>query len=267
LDRPLYALEIKNGGSKKIFVNAAHHANEWLTSPLIMHYLEDYAPRLYESGVDFYFVPMVNPDGVDIVTGGLPVDSEAYQNARNIYRNAEKHMCDENIRISTSFPQCWKANAAGVDLNSNYPAGWWAFKQSKKSRGCDTPGPREYVGPYPLSEPESAALVSYTHVNGFDLTLSFHTQGEVIYWRYMRFNPPGALELANRLAAASGYMPDNVPDESAHAGYKDWFIQEFNRPGFTIEFGLGENPLPVSQYEKMYASTGAIMESLYIAFT
>lgn len=34
---------------------------------------------------------------------------------------------------------------------------------------------------------------------------------------------------------------------SSYAGYKDWFIQDFDRPGYTVEAGLGENPLPISQ--------------------
>jgi g-D-glutamyl-meso-diaminopimelate peptidase len=250
LGKPLYALEIKEHRDslrcKRVFINAAHHANEWLTAPLVIRYLEEHARELNEACADFFFVPMVNPDGVDIVTGGLPIKGDAFQEASSL----------------AGFPSCWKANAAGVDLNSNYPAGWWAFKQLKKARGYDAPGPREYPGPYPLSEPESAALVAYTRANDFDITLSFHTQGEVIYWRYMDYNPPGAYELAKRLAEASGYELDNVPDESAHAGYKDWFISEYNRPGFTIEFGLGENPLPVSQFEAMYTVEEKILQAL-----
>ena len=35
-------------------------------------------------------------------------------------------------------------------------------------------------------------------------------------------------------------------------GYKDWFIQTYNSPGYTIEAGLGENPLPISQFDKIY---------------
>ena len=27
--------------------------------------------------------------------------------------------------------------------------------------------------------------------------------------------------------------------------YKDWFILNYNRPGFTIEVGLGTNPIPI----------------------
>lgn len=57
--------------------------------------------------------------------------------------------------------------------------------------------------------------------------------------------------LAEEFAAASGYSVEEVPAESANAGFKDWFLQRFRRPGFTIEAGLGENPLPLTQLEEM----------------
>jgi g-D-glutamyl-meso-diaminopimelate peptidase len=40
---------------------------------------------------------------------------------------------------------------------------------------------------------------------------------------------------------------------ASYAGYKDWFIQDWRRPGYTIEVGLGKNPLPISQFNKIYA--------------
>ncbi len=43
-----------------------------------------------------------------------------------------------------------------------------------------------------------------------------------------------------------------TPPYSANAGYKDWFIQHYNRPGYTIEAGIGVAPLPLSQFDKIY---------------
>ena len=39
---------------------------------------------------------------------------------------------------------------------------------------------------------------------------------------------------------------------ASHGGFKDWFIQEMGRPGFTLEMGKGENPLPLSDFEGIY---------------
>ena len=39
---------------------------------------------------------------------------------------------------------------------------------------------------------------------------------------------------------------------AANGGLKDWYIERFGRPGFTVEIGLGENPLPIGDFEAIY---------------
>ena len=51
----------------------------------------------------------------------------------------------------------------------------------------------------------------------------------------------------------SGYDLGETTGITSYAGYKDWFIEKFRRPGYTIEVGLGENPLPISQFNKIYS--------------
>ena len=45
---------------------------------------------------------------------------------------------------------------------------------------------------------------------------------------------------------------EETPGASGYAGYKDWFIEEYDRPGYTVEAGMGENPLPMKQFERIY---------------
>jgi len=227
LNRAIHALTIGHG-EKSVLVNATHHANEWITTLVLTRFIKEYANEIFKSNITMHCIPLVNPDGAEFVTDG--------------------------------FSSEWKANICGVDLNSNYPAGWDIAKKNKFARGFTKPGPRDYVGPAPLSEPESCAMAAYTTFYDIDITISLHTQGEEIYWRYPGFNPPGAEELARRFAAASGYKLEEVPDESSHAGYRDWFIQTFNRPGFTIECGLGENPLPLSQFNDIYKKVSELLK-------
>ena len=81
----------------------------------------------------------------------------------------------------------------------------------------------------------------------------------MIYWRYLDREPPGSRELVEAMAAASGYTPDDAPFASGFAGYKDWFIQEYNRPGFTVELGRGVSPLPLTQFDTIYAAMGPLL--------
>ena len=86
----------------------------------------------------------MNPDGVDLVTGALS-DGEYYENAVKI---ADDYP-------SVSFPDGWKANIDGTDLNLNYPANWERAKEIKYAQGFVSPAPRDFVGTAPLSAPES----------------------------------------------------------------------------------------------------------------
>ena len=259
--RPVRTLVIGNG-PRKVVYSAAHHANEWITSLLLLKFAEEFAQAIAEnrqilgqSAADIaatatiYMVPMVNPDGVDLVVGETEPGTVEYEIARRLAENYP----------SIPFPDGWKANLLGVDLNLQYPAGWLQAREIKFDQGFTRPGPRDYVGRAPLTQLESRALLGYTEFIDPALVLAFHTQGKLIFWTFRDIEVPGAEELGQEFARLSGYTLADVPFESSFAGYKDWFIQNFRRPGYTIEAGLGTNPLPIEQFDEMYAATLPIM--------
>ena len=104
----------------------------------------------------------------------------------------------------------------------------------------------------PLTQPESLAIYNFTFMHNFRLVIAFHTQGQEIYWNFQNINPPQGFEIGTKFAESSGYLLADVPYNSSFAGFKDWFIQDYNRPGFTIEAGIGENPLPIEQFDEIY---------------
>lgn len=249
-------------GRRSVLYNASHHANEWITTPVVLHFLEQYAEAVANEDKIFGLeaaalfrntrldmVPMVNPDGVDLVTGAIEAGSAQYEVAQLIAA----------YYPSIPFPDGWKANLTGVDLNLNYPAGWEQARENKFALGFTGPAPRDYVGEAPLDQPESAAMTRLTRETQPRLTLSYHAQGEVIYWKFMDLEPAGAEEIGQEFARVSGYALENTPFASGFAGYKDWFIQDFDRPGYTIEVGLGESPLPLSQFDRIYRDNLGIL--------
>lgn len=146
-----------------------------------------------------------------------------------------------------------------MDLNLQFPAGWENAREIKFGQGFTTPAPRDFVGFGPLTEPESLAVYNFTLSHNFSLVLSYHSQGEVIYWQFQNFNPPRARYIGERFSNSSGYSLESTPYNSSFAGYKDWFIQDYNRPGYTVEVGLGQNPLPISQFDKIYSDNLGIL--------
>lgn len=125
-------------------------------------------------------------------------------------------------------------------------------RNNKFSQGYTKPGPRDYVGPSPLYAPEAKALYNFTLSKNFLLILAYHSQGETIYWKFLNYLPPRSYEIGIHFSQVSGYLLETTPYASGFAGYKDWFIQNYNLPGYTIETGFGENPLPISQFQDIY---------------
>ena len=249
-------------GERKVIFSGAHHANEWITTPLLLKFAEELAEAMDRNGklygvnastirraATVYLVPMVDPDGVDLVTGAIAPGTLEYETALGLAENYP----------NVPFPNGWKANLLGVDLNLQYPAGWLQAREIKFSQGYTRPGPRDYVGRAPLSQRESIALAEFTETIDPALVLAFHTQGEVIYWQFRDYTIPGARALGEEFARLSGYALADTPYESAFAGYKDWFIQRFRRPGYTIEVGSGENPLPIEQFDEIYRDNLGIL--------
>ena len=96
-------------------------------------------------------------------------------------------------------------------------------------------------------------------MHDFRLIIAFHTQGKEIYWNFQNINPPSGYEIGTKFANSSGYLLTDVPYNSSFAGYKDWFIQNYNKPGYTIEAGIGENPLSINQFDEIYNNNLGIL--------
>ena len=135
--RPVTALRIGQGPRCALY-NASHHANEWITTPVLLQFLEQYAYAVATEGrilgmdaqqlwrrTTLWLVPMVNPDGVDLVTGAIRPGSQQYQAAQRIAAGFPE----------IPFPGGWKANLTGTDLNLNYPAGWEQARTNKFALG------------------------------------------------------------------------------------------------------------------------------------
>ena len=259
--RPVRTLVIGQG-PRKVIYSAAHHANEWITALVLLKFSEELARAIQEDGeildinarqlaetATIYMVPMVDPDGVDLVVGQIGPGDLQFDFARRLAQDYPQ----------IPFPEGWKANLLGVDLNLQYPADWLQAREIKVSQGFTRPGPRDYVGRAPLNQFESRALAGYTEVIDPALVLAYHSQGKEIYWQFQDYDVPGARELGEEFANLSGYELADAPFNSSFAGYKDWFIQQFRRPGYTVEVGEGVNPLPIEQFDEIYRDNLGIL--------
>ncbi len=247
-------------GKDKIFYNGAHHGMEWITSALLMHYAREYLKaekeRLSLNGfsikalsrkTSLYIVPMVNPDGVELATGGIP---------DNLSQNEKQKLIEYNG--SGDFGR-WQANGRGVDLNHNYDALWEKSKEMEKEYGISGPCPTRFSGTSAFSEPESRALAEFTVKENFKMVIAFHSQGKVIYQGFEGKEPPISMKIAKAFERISPYKIDYTEGIASYGGYKDWFVDKFWRPGYTIEVGEGRNPLPIENFPIIYKETLPIL--------
>ena len=184
-------------------------------------------------------MPLLNPDGADIVAG----------------RIRHPRFLSEKSR--------WQANYRGVDLNHNYDAGFHLAKEMVEREGIKGPHYTKYGGEAPFSEPETKAIRDLCEKIPFDLAVALHSQGEEIYYEYDGMIPEGTNEYLKSFQKHSHYRIAIPLGTASHGGMKDWFIKTYQKPAFTIEAGLGKNPLPHALFPKIYQDCSALLHSAF----
>lgn len=252
-------------GKKSVLYVGAHHGMEWITTTLLLRFVNEYCELLkknskvfsYDLGYIYstrtvYVIPMLNPDGVDYQINGVNEENVIYERLIKMNNN------------SKDFSR-WQANARGVDLNHNYNCGFAEYKKIETEQGVFEGASTRYSGNMPESEPEVASLCNFLRFNeDIKMVLTFHSQGEEIYYTSGDKTAPRSKTVAGALSRLSGYKLSKPEGMAAYGGLTDWCISELGRPSFTVECGRGENPLPISDHFSIYTR---IREMLFTAPT
>lgn len=217
---------------KHALMQGAMHAREHFTAWLLMAIMDSsLSAGLLDDHVCYHIIPMSNPDGVT-----LSQTQTLDPNQVQIYL---RDLAYGYVNMGqTEYAQQWKANALGVDLNRNFPAGW----ENKAEH--PEPSISRYRGESPLCAAESKALADYTQSRQFDTTFSFHSHGSVLYYAYGSKQPVNDLSYSLALAVQqqTGYTPIGY-DGTTGAGYRDWVMDALGIPSLTVEIGSTQTPL------------------------
>lgn len=256
LGKEIFAFVIGEGKKNIVYVGGTHGI-EWLTSLLLLKFTENLASA-YEnesllSGFNIkdvlenkklIIIPELNPDGIEIAKKGA--------SACGKYKAENYEICKGDF----SF---WSANARGVDINHNFNADWYTLREAEKEAGINSPSPSRFGGLFPESEPETAAITRLCRRIAVEMLITFHSQGEEIFYEYGKNTPEKALHIAKIFSALTDYTLVKNEGLYSSGGLKDWFIEEFKRPAFTVEIGKGKNPLPLEEIDGIYEKLEALM--------
>lgn len=252
--REIPAVLFGNGEAEQtVFVQAAIHGREHLTSLLVMEQLETYA-KAYDTGsyggrtyrdifseVALLVVPMSNPDGVSV--SQLGTEAIRTEELRALVESFYER--DGGGVTVEYFYRRYKANARGVDLNRNFAYGWEEFGGSK------VPAADRYKGEMPGSEPETAYLMELTKSRNTAAALSYHATGSVLYWDFGQTGVlrEQCLSFVETVHALTGYRIVYASSEKQdEAGYCEWAVGMEGIPEVTIEIGTVAAPLPISEF-------------------
>ena len=241
-------------GPYKIFVCGTHHAREYICTTYLMYAIDRYAhayrnnemwgkydPKFLLDNVTFYIVPMVNPDGVNLVLNGVEAtQNPEYVSSLKIYEGAQYGY------------SAWKANVNGVDLNWNYDKDW-SIEKNDNPRGSSG-----FRGDRPHTEPETIAVSEYVDNNPFDAYLSFHTQGEIFYWADNKEDPYG-INVA--VKNDTGFLPYYDNGTGIGGSFFDYVYRKFNKPTLTLELCpyVGNYPYPVDDFDTVWKPSKNIL--------
>ncbi|HYE68968.1 MAG TPA: M14 family zinc carboxypeptidase [Anaerovoracaceae bacterium] len=239
-------------GSRKVFLSGATHAREYITTSYLMYMIDRYA-YAYSSGgileefniteilnnVTFYIVPMINPDGVNLVQNGI-YSVKDYDAVSKIAINS----------LDSFGYNSWKANINGVDLNRNYPSNWYV------DRPVDAPSSSRFKGYSPISEPETKAIMDFLNNNMCWAYLSFHSQGEGIYgWNDANAGYyPQINSMVSRIIGASGFKKLTDTSDTDYGTFGDTVRETFLKPTLTIELCkfVGSYPYPNEDFDQVW---------------
>jgi hypothetical protein len=225
----------------EIYFNANHHAREWMTIEITLYFLR-YVTAHYGTNAtvtdivdnrQIWVIPSANPDGRFYDSPG----DDPTNHARQDYGWRKNMRDNDNNGV-------FSETADGVDPNRNYGYLWGSAGASSR------PGDDTYGGPYPFSEPETAAIRDFARKHNFVFAISYHTYSQLILypwgWSYEDAPDHHALvSVANAMAdvitnkagsAHNGYIPQKSSGLYPTAGSDDdWLYGELGTFAYCIE--------------------------------
>ena len=205
------AYHFGTGETELLFIGGIHGGYSWNTSLLafeLIDWLEENQDKVPEN-VKVTIIPVLNPDGLKVVTGTTGLFKASAVNTA------------ETVRVTGRF------NANEVDINRNFDCEWESVGtwQNRSVSGGDTP----------FSEPESAAVRAYVEANKPAAAVTWYSAAGGVYSSSCNNGiSTETRELTNLFADAAGYTAHEEFDYYEITGdMVNWFAGQ-NIPAISV---------------------------------
>ncbi|KAK8397132.1 hypothetical protein O3P69_004667 [Scylla paramamosain] len=190
--RPMKLFMVGKGGADNpgIFIDGGSHGREWIAPATVTYMINKLVTNSTEyddllSQVNFYFMPVINPDGYDFTF--INPNNRFWRKTRSDYRPKVPEESEEPEELEEN-PVC-----IGVDANRNWGHHWMEGGASNNS--CRF----TYAGPEPFSEVENRVVRDQILRlrSKLKMYLSFHSYGQQFMypWGYTHVYPDDWKEL------------------------------------------------------------------------
>lgn len=237
--QPIHAYRLANDVRRPqerpaVLLNGCHHADEVIGAEIVLAFMErlmtgygkDPAVTHWLDTIEIWLVPVVNVDGHDVVTSGQ--DPRWRKNLRDVDGDG-----------TVAYPE-------GVDVNRGYDFNW-AFG------GTNDPAKVSYRGQHPFSEAENRAMRRLAGMRQFLLSISYHSQGEVIFYPWVWNGKPApddatirriAADLAAHIPRMDGSGTYAISPGGASSQSYPWFYGRHGTIDLIVETGRGAHVFP-----------------------
>ena len=256
-DTPIFALRIgleTKEPKPSILIEGGHHGHELLSMLYVLHsidtLLEDMPKRMLKR-YDFWFVPAVNMDGLEV----------------KLFRDSTRQYGRKNGKNTDGT--CLQNTHEGVDINRNYPFHWGEHGE----RGSKSdPMSSYYRGESAASEPEVQSMMELASRLHFVAALSFQTPGSSILVPYTSSRtknpqPYVAWDIAKRISEGVGTLHNDTTYRVrnrrfyAEGTFQDWLFHQFGTIAFLVE-GTEHNPETTTKIRQSVRATKKLLPLL-----
>ena len=183
-DNPTY-----NENEPGVLLMGAHHGNEKPSFEVLINFTKYLTDTYGKLDVDTDNDGSLNEDiidGRDNDNDGLTDEDPSEKRVKDIVDNTQIFIIPmvnpDGVEADTRT-NCNPVNV--VNLNRNYDDPWklyYLFPALYGAPWLTNPGSFNYRGEYPFSELETQAIKSFVEQNDINISLSYHTYGEIIFF-------------------------------------------------------------------------------------